>query len=78
MILDGGIRRGTEVLKALALGARACMTGRPFAYGLAAGGRIGAARALSLLKSEIHRDMLFLGAADLSQITTDYLRARVP
>ncbi len=78
VILDGGIRRGADVLTALALGARACMTGRPFAYGLAAGGRIGAARALSLLKSEIHRDMLFLGAADLSQITTDYLRARVP
>src|SRR3546814_5965632 len=50
LIVDGGIRRGTDILKAVALGARACMTGRVGLYGLAVGGEAGAARALQLLQ----------------------------
>jgi L-lactate dehydrogenase (cytochrome) len=70
LILDGGIRRGTHVLKALCLGAKACMIGRPYLYGLAAGGEAGVSRALALLRDEIRRDMALLGATaipDLSQ-----------
>src|SRR3546814_9767575 len=62
LIVDGGIRRGTDILKAVALGARACMTGRVGLYGLAVGGEAGAARALQLLRSEYERDMALLGA----------------
>src|SRR3546814_16514518 len=61
LIVDGGIRRGTDILKAVALGARACMTGRVGLYGLAVGGEAGAARALKLLRSEYGREMAMLG-----------------
>lgn len=57
VILDSGVRRGTHVLKALALGAKACMVGRPYLYGLAAGGEAGVNRALGILRSAIERDM---------------------
>ena len=54
VILDGGIRRGTHILKALSLGAKACMGGRAYLYGLAAGGEEGAYKSLCLLKDEVH------------------------
>ena len=57
VILDGGVRRGTHVLKALALGARACSAGRPHLYGLGAGGEAGVTQALKILKTELARDM---------------------
>ena len=76
VILDGGIRRGSDIVTALALGARACMTARPFALGLAAGGRLGAYRAIEILKSELRRDMTFLGLRSLSQITQECLLPR--
>jgi L-lactate dehydrogenase (cytochrome) len=76
VILDGGIRRGTDALKAIAIGAMAVMTARPFAYGLAAAGRQGTARALDILKSEIRRDMCFLGAGSLADLTRADLRLR--
>ncbi|MDP6351322.1 MAG: alpha-hydroxy acid oxidase [Alphaproteobacteria bacterium] len=63
VILDGGVRRGTDVVKALALGAKACMVGRPYLYGLAAGGGAGVARALGVFRSEIERDLRLVGAA---------------
>jgi len=68
LILDGGIRRGTHVLKALALGAKACMIGRPYLYGLAAAGEAGVDRGLTLLKDEITRDMALLGARNVGEI----------
>ena len=76
VLLDGGIRRGTDVLKAIAAGAKAVTTARPFAYGLAAAGRAGATRALDLLKTEVKRDMCFVGASCLADLTPDHLRAR--
>jgi L-lactate dehydrogenase (cytochrome) len=74
VILDGGVRRGTHVLKALALGARACSAGRPHLYGLGAGGEAGATKALTLLKAEIARDMALLGVASLREIDSSLVR----
>ncbi len=74
VILDGGIRRGTDVLKALALGATACMAGRPYLFGLAAGGEPGVARALEILRTEIVRDMTLLGVPQISDIDQRHLR----
>jgi L-lactate dehydrogenase (cytochrome) len=68
VILDGGVRRGTDVLKALALGAKACMIGRPFLYGLAAAGGAGVARALELLRGEIDVNLALLGRAGVTQL----------
>ncbi|HLB30616.1 MAG TPA: alpha-hydroxy acid oxidase [Gammaproteobacteria bacterium] len=76
VILDGGIRRGTDVVKALALGARACMIGRPYLYGLAAGGQAGVERALELLRSEIHLAMMLLGCTSVKALNRGYLRKR--
>lgn len=71
LIVDGGVRRGTHVLKALALGADACSLGRGYLYGLAAGGEAGVARMLALLTEEISRNMALLGATSVSEISTD-------
>jgi L-lactate dehydrogenase (cytochrome) len=68
VILDGGVRRGTDVLKALALGAKACMIGRPFLYGLAAGGRAGVDRALEIFRSEIDVGLALLGRAGVKEL----------
>lgn len=70
IILDGGVRRGTHIAKALALGATACMTGRPYLYGLAAHGEAGVGRALSILRDEFERALILLGcpkAGDLGR-----------
>jgi len=75
VILDGGIRRGTHVLKALALGANACMVGRPYLYGLAAGGEAGVTRSLSLLQQEIERNMALIGCRDISELNHSFLQA---
>jgi L-lactate dehydrogenase (cytochrome) len=61
IILDGGVRRGVDVLKALALGAKACMAGRPFLYGLAAGGERGVGKAIELFRGEIDNNLALLG-----------------
>ncbi|MHA1151670.1 MAG: alpha-hydroxy acid oxidase [Alphaproteobacteria bacterium] len=74
VILDGGIRRGTDVLKALALGATACMTGRPFLYGLAAGGPAGVERAFEILAGEIRRDMMLAGCPAIANLDAGLLR----
>ena len=76
VILDGGVRRGTDVLKALALGARACMTGRCYLYGLGAGGEAGVSKALQILHDEIVRDMALLGTRNVAEITSHYVRRR--
>ena len=76
VILDGGIRRGTHVLKAIAAGAKACSGGRMYLYTLAAAGQPGVEKALGNLKAEIQRDMKLLGVTSISQIDRSMLRFR--
>jgi len=68
VFIDGGIRRGTDVVKALALGARACLVGRPYLFGLAAGGEAGVARILEIFRNEIEHTMAMMGCATVSDI----------
>jgi L-lactate dehydrogenase (cytochrome) len=75
VILDGGIRRGTDIIKALALGAKAVGIGRAYLYGLAAAGEAGTAKAITLLAEELRRDMALMGCADLAAIRRDMLIA---
>ncbi len=74
VMLDGGVRRGTHVLKAVALGARAVFIGRPFLYGLAAAGQLGVEHVLDIFQSEITRDMILLGCQDLAELGPAWLR----
>ena len=74
VMLDGGIRRGTDVLKALALGAQFVFVGRPFLFAAVAGGEAGVQRALTLLRDEVDRDMALLGIRSISEITSDLVR----
>ena len=69
--VDGGIRRGTDVLKALALGARAAMIGRPYLWGLAAGGEPGVRRALDLLRDELETSMALAGCPSVRAVERD-------
>ncbi|MCK8501107.1 alpha-hydroxy acid oxidase [Myxococcus fulvus] len=78
VILDGGIRRGSDIVKAIALGARACMVGRPFLYGLAANGQAGVEQALDLLTSEVARTLALLGRPRLSELDRSALRLDAP
>jgi L-lactate dehydrogenase (cytochrome) len=73
VMLDGGVRRGTDVLKALALGADFIFLGRPFLYAASVGGEAGVAHAIGLLSSEIGRNMALLGVTDLSEVRPDLL-----
>ena len=73
VMLDGGIRRGSDVVKALSLGARAVMIGRAYAYGLGAAGGAGVARALEILRTDIIRTMKLLGCASLSQLDRSFV-----
>jgi len=76
VICDGGIRRGTHVLKALSLGAKACSGGRAYLYALAAAGRPGVERALGLLREEIERDMKLMGCRSVAELGRHNLRWR--
>lgn len=73
LMVDSGIRRGTDVLKALALGADHVFVGRPMAYAAAVAGRAGVAHAIALLKDEIRRDMALLGVNRLDELNQDRL-----
>lgn len=75
VIVDGGIRRGTDILKALALGADFVFIGRPFLYAAVVGGEAGVTRALTLMRDEISRDMALLGIRSLDEITPDMVCA---
>jgi 4-hydroxymandelate oxidase len=68
VLLDGGIRRGTDVLKALALGADAVLVGRPYVFGLAAAGAVGVAHVLQILRAELEVAMALTGCADLQGV----------
>jgi 4-hydroxymandelate oxidase len=75
IIIDGGVRRGTDVLKALALGAKAVLIGRPYIWGLAYGGADGAAQVLELLRLEFETSMALCGVTSVGQITRRLVRA---
>ena len=76
VICEGGIRRGTHVLKALSLGAKACSGGRMYLYALAAGGQKGVEKTLSNLRSEIERDMKLMGVTSIDQLSRKNIKFR--
>ena len=73
VLVDGGIRRGTDVLVALALGARAVLVGRPALWGLAAGGEQGARDVLGMLTDEVLRGLALLGCASPASVTRAHI-----
>ncbi|WP_442755859.1 alpha-hydroxy acid oxidase [Methylocystis sp. JAN1] len=73
LVVDGGMRRGTDVLKALALGANAVFLGRATLYGLAAAGESGVTRAVDIMREEIDRDLGLLGAASVKELDASFL-----
>jgi len=76
VLMDGGIRWGQDVLKALGLGARAVLVGRPILWGLAVGGEAGVKRILDLLREELANAMALAGCPDVSSLPTDLVRRR--
>jgi L-lactate dehydrogenase (cytochrome) len=75
ILLDGGIRRGSDVVKALCLGARAVLCGRAYAYGLGAGGEAGVARAIQILRSDLIRTLKLLGCASVGELDRTFVEA---
>jgi L-lactate dehydrogenase (cytochrome) len=74
--MDGGVQRGSHVLKALSVGAKAVGVGRYYLYPLAAAGQAGVERALSLMQTELERDMRLMGCTVISELSRDNLRFR--
>lgn len=74
VICDGGVRRGSDIVKALALGARACSIGRAYLYGLGAGGERGVDLVLDMLDTDMRRTMALLGVVSIDEITRDVVR----
>jgi isopentenyl diphosphate isomerase/L-lactate dehydrogenase-like FMN-dependent dehydrogenase len=73
VLLDGGIRRGSDIVKALCLGARAVMVGRAYAYGLGAAGGAGVARAIEIMRADLIRTLKLLGCASVGKLDRSYL-----
>ncbi|MHC2365203.1 alpha-hydroxy acid oxidase [Rhizobium leguminosarum] len=73
VMVDGGFRRGTDIMKALALGARFVFVGRPFLYAAAVAGLPGVMKAAELLHVELHRNMALLGLSTIDEVTSDYV-----
>jgi isopentenyl diphosphate isomerase/L-lactate dehydrogenase-like FMN-dependent dehydrogenase len=73
VLLDGGIRRGSDIVKALCLGARAVLCGRAYAYGLGAGGGEGVERAIQILRADLVRTLKLLGCASVSELDRSYV-----
>ncbi|MEE9206234.1 MAG: alpha-hydroxy acid oxidase, partial [Acidimicrobiia bacterium] len=76
VIVDGGIRRGADIVMALALGARATMAGRAYLYGLAAGGELGVTQVLETLDAAVRRTMTLVGAATVADLTREHVSFR--
>jgi L-lactate dehydrogenase (cytochrome) len=73
VLLDGGIRRGGDIVKAVCLGARAVMAGRAYAYGLGAAGGVGVSRAIEILRADLVRTLKLLGCASVAQLDETYV-----
>lgn len=73
VLMDGGIRRGTDVVKAICMGARAVLIGRAYAYGLAAAGRPGVARAIQILRTDVERTLRLLGCPSITHLDRTYV-----
>jgi len=73
VLMDGGIRRGTDIAKALCLGARAVLCGRAYAYGLAAAGEVGVNRAIEILRTDLDRTLRLLGCANVGELNRSYV-----
>jgi 4-hydroxymandelate oxidase len=76
LLLDGGVRRGTDIVKALALGATAVMIGRPYLWGLAAAGEAGARRVLDILRAELELALALVGCADVRDLSPSFVTVR--
>jgi len=77
VLMDGGIRRGSDVVKAICLGARAVLIGRAFAYGLAAAGYAGVTQALQILRNDLERTLTLLGCPSIANLDSSYVRLPV-
>jgi L-lactate dehydrogenase (cytochrome) len=73
VLMDGGIRRGTDIAKAICMGARAVLCGRAYAYGLAAGGEAGVDRAIEILRTDLERTLRLLGCASVAELDRSYV-----
>jgi isopentenyl diphosphate isomerase/L-lactate dehydrogenase-like FMN-dependent dehydrogenase len=73
ILIDGGIRRGSDIVKALCLGARAVLVGRAYAYGLGAAGGAGVARAIEILRADLIRTLKLLGCPSLAELDQSYV-----
>jgi isopentenyl diphosphate isomerase/L-lactate dehydrogenase-like FMN-dependent dehydrogenase len=71
--MDGGIRRGSDIVKAICLGARAVLIGRAYAYGLAAAGEAGVTRAMELLREDLERTLRLLGCSSVAELNESYI-----
>jgi isopentenyl diphosphate isomerase/L-lactate dehydrogenase-like FMN-dependent dehydrogenase len=76
VLMDSGVRRGSDIFKALSLGARACLAGRPFVYGIAAGGEAGARRAMTILTDELRATMGLAGCPTVAALHRSWVRDR--
>jgi isopentenyl diphosphate isomerase/L-lactate dehydrogenase-like FMN-dependent dehydrogenase len=78
VLLDGGVRRGTDIVKALALGADAVLVGRPYLYGLAVGGETGVSNVLEILRAELERTLALMGVGSVAELDRSWLVPRDP
>ena len=74
VLLDGGVRRGSDIVKAICLGARAVLVGRAYAYGLGAAGEVGVARAIEILRADVERTLRLLGCASVAGLNASYIK----
>jgi isopentenyl diphosphate isomerase/L-lactate dehydrogenase-like FMN-dependent dehydrogenase len=73
VLMDGGVRRGSDIVKALCLGARAVLVGRAYAYGLGAAGPAGVARAIEILRDDFERTIRLLGCPSVEKLDRSYI-----
>jgi L-lactate dehydrogenase (cytochrome) len=71
--MDGGVRRGSDIVKAICMGARAVLVGRAYAYGLGAAGEAGVSRAVAILRADVVRTMKLLGCSSIADLNKSYL-----